>query len=124
MELRIFIAENAPLVRERMVQLIGEEAGMSVIGYTGSAPDARAAILASRPEVALLDMHLQHGNAFQLLEALHGQALPTRLVLLTSSPYPNYRSKALQLGACELLDKRLLGESLLPLLRQLKEELA
>lgn len=121
MGITIFIAEDAPLVRDRLVQLIEEKQGMTVIGQTGSAREAGQRIVASRPDVALLDVHLQDGNAFDLLAMLRQQVPATQVVLFTASPYPGYQTKARELGACALLDKSLLGEQLQPLLQQLAE---
>ena len=35
--MRIFVAEDSPLVRERLVQMIEEIDGMTVVGQTGNA---------------------------------------------------------------------------------------
>ena len=122
--MRIFIAEDAPLVRDRLVQLIEEKEGMTVIGQTGNASEVIPGIVAGHPEVALLDIHLQGGNTFDLLPALRQQAPATRIVLFTAALYPGYQSKARELGAETLLDKSLLGEQLQPLLQAMAGERA
>lgn len=119
MGITIFIVADAPLVRERLVQLIEENEGMTVIGHTDSAHEAGQRIIASRPDVALLDVHLQHDNAFSLLDQLQQQVPRTQVVLLTANPFPGYQVKALAMGAIALLDQNQLGEQLLPLLHEL-----
>ena len=118
----IFIAEGSPLVRERLILLIEENDGMTVIGETGCARQAREQISALHPDIALLDIHLRNGNAFDVLARLRKENCQSRLVLMTEATHPGYRAKAMKLGADAFIGKTDLFELTAPVIRQLGKD--
>lgn len=118
MTIRVFVAEDSPLLAERLVQLIEESGDMTVIGHTGALDEVLPRIDALAPDVALVDVHLEGGSAFALLPALRRRTPRPGVVLMSESDYAGYRREALARGANAFLDKAADFEHLLPVLRQ------
>lgn len=122
--MRIFVAEDSPLVRERLVQMIEEVDGMTVVGQTGNARLASEQIAELQPEVAVLDVHLIDGDAFMVLADIRQQAPATQVILVSAQSFASYRVKALACGARFFFDKSKEFDCIAPVLRQLAGELA
>lgn len=119
MAIKIFIAENSLPLRERLVNLIEESGKMKVIGQTGCVAQVQPQIGSLAPDVALLDIHLQGGSAFDILGRLR-QAEPTLgIVVMTANGHPGYRKKAQRLGADCFIDKGYGSETIVPTLLEL-----
>jgi len=103
--LKVFLVEDAPLLRERLEALIAAIPGASVVGHAGGAAEAVSAILAARPDVVVLDIHLTEGNGFDVLRGLRAAQFAPSVYVLTNHPLESYRQAAERLGACGFFDK-------------------
>lgn len=101
----VFLVEDSPLIRERLEQLLETISGTRTVGHAESAQEAIREILATHPDVVVLDFQLAGGNGFDVLRAIHTAAPETDVYMLTSVPTEPYRRLAERLGAREFLDK-------------------
>jgi DNA-binding NarL/FixJ family response regulator len=120
--MKIFIADDSAMLRERLVALISDLEGMEVVGQAGDAPEALEAIQRLKPDVAVLDIRMPGGNGIHVLEAVKRQATPPVVIMLTAIAYPQYRRKCLEAGADFFLDKTTEFERVADVLRQLREQ--
>ena len=118
--MRILIADDAPLIRERLVALLAAQPGVVVVGEARDAPETLAALRRWSPDVLILDWRMPGGGGLQVLRAMQQARLSTMVIVLTNHVGDQYRTKALALGAHCLLDK----VSDLPELRRLMLALA
>ena len=102
--MKVFLVEDAPLLRERLTALIGS-VGASTIGHAEGAREAIDGILAARPDVVVLDLHLKEGNGFDVLRAVRKAAPGIAFFVLTNHPHEGYRASAERLGARGFFDK-------------------
>jgi DNA-binding NarL/FixJ family response regulator len=102
---KVFLVEDAPLLRERLEALIASIPGASVVGHASGAQEALSAILAGRPDVVVLDIHLSEGNGFDVMRGLRAAAFSTEIHVLTNYPLDGYRKTAERLGAHGFFDK-------------------
>ena len=101
----VFLVEDSPLIRERLEQLLETISGTRTIGHAESAPEAIREILATHPDVVVLDFQLAGGTGFDVLRAIHSASPETDVYMLTSFPTEPYRRLAERLGAREFFDK-------------------
>ena len=103
--MRVFLVEDAPLLRERLEALIAAIPGASVVGHASGAKEAAEAILRVRPDVVVLDIHLTEGNGFDVMRGLRAAAFQPGVYVLTNHPLDGYRQAAERLGARGFFDK-------------------
>jgi DNA-binding NarL/FixJ family response regulator len=101
----IFIVEDSALVRERLLELLGEVPETRVVGVAAGADEAIRDILAGRPDVVLLDLSLAQGSGFDVLRAVHEAAPEIDVYMLSSFATEPYRRLAARLGARDFFDK-------------------
>jgi DNA-binding NarL/FixJ family response regulator len=105
MILKVFIADDSTLVRERLDALISEIEGVEVVGQAGDAREALDAIQHLRPDAVILDIRMPGNNGIQVLEAIKKKNVAPVVIVLTAFPYPQYRKKCLEVGAEYFFDK-------------------
>jgi DNA-binding NarL/FixJ family response regulator len=108
MSLKVYIAEDSALVRQRLVDMLHELEESGAIEVVGRAWDARGAVEAIRdlrPDVAILDVRLAEGTGIEVLQAIKKDASSPVVIMLTAFPYPQYRKKCLEAGADYFFDK-------------------
>jgi DNA-binding NarL/FixJ family response regulator len=101
----VFIVEDSPSIRSRLVEMIGEIDGVRVVGEAESPDAAVAGIRASRPDCVILDIQLTGGSGIDVLRAVHPGSPDIGFVVLTSNSAEQYRRACMQAGAGWFLDK-------------------
>lgn len=103
--MKVFLVEDAPLLRERLATLIASVPGASTVGQAAGAKEAIQAIHEAAPDAVVLDLHLQQGNGFEVLRALHESAPHIDVYVVTNFVDDSYRQTATRLGARGFFDK-------------------
>ena len=102
--LRVFLADDSGPIRARVAQLLSGSA-MAVVGE-GATPQACIdGILASHPDVVVLDVQLEGGTGLQVLRAVREAEPAIEFVVLSNSASEPYRRRYLGAGARRFLDK-------------------
>jgi DNA-binding NarL/FixJ family response regulator len=101
----VFIVEDSPIVRKRLVALMGEIEGVSVAGEADTPQDAADGILRARPDWVLLDIQLIGGTGIEVLRQVRTRVPGTRFIVLTHMDNPQYRRICMQAGADYFFDK-------------------
>ena len=103
--LKVFVVEDAPLVRERLEEMFGAIPGVTTVGHAAGADEAVRAILSAQPDAVVLDVKLAQGSGFDVLRSVHGRAPTIDFYVLTNLAAQPYRRRAELLGAREFFDK-------------------
>lgn len=103
--MRIFVVEDSVPVRERLVEMIREIEDVEVVGEAGTCDAALAGIMATRPDVAILDVHLPDGSGIKVLSDVKHALSGLRGIVLTNYTSAQHRSAAADAGAEYFLDK-------------------
>ena len=118
--LRVFLVEDSPLLRKRILDSLEALGGFDVIGYSESEGEAIQAIAAARPDVVITDIRLRQGNGIEVVRQIRsgpGAAQP-RIFVLSNYAYPEYRQECAQAGADGFFDKSSEYDRLLQTLQQ------
>ncbi|HSI53949.1 MAG TPA: response regulator [Ramlibacter sp.] len=102
--IRVFLADDSVLIRSRVGSLL-EAAGATVVGEAETPLDSIEGILCLKPDVVVLDAHLRGGSGLQVLRGVHAQAPEIHFVVFTNNASAAYRTRYLQDGARQFLDK-------------------
>ena len=106
-QLRAFIVEDSPVIRENLVAALEEMAPIEVVG---TAEDEASAIgWLGRPDhpcdLVVVDIFLKSGSGLGVLKTAASAAVPPKLVVLSNYATPDMRRKCLELGADRVFDK-------------------
>jgi DNA-binding NarL/FixJ family response regulator len=115
---RVFLVDDHPLVREWLTNLINQQPDLSVCGEAEAGPQAMQAILALKPEVAIVDISLKDSSGIELIKDLK-QSLPSVAVLVLSMhEEAHYAERALRAGARGYIVKRETTRKVIAAIRQ------
>jgi DNA-binding NarL/FixJ family response regulator len=103
--MRIFVVEDAPAVRTRLIAILGTVPGVEVVGEAGSVRAAIDGVLATAADALLLDLQLTDGNGLDVLAAVKRQRPAIHVIVLSNFATTQYRQASLAAGADVFLDK-------------------
>jgi DNA-binding NarL/FixJ family response regulator len=104
-QLRVFVVESSPLIRERIEDMLASIEGVYTVGHAAGADEAITEILDLHPHAVVLDVRLAQGTGFDVLRALREQAPEIAVYMLSNFATEPYRRLATRLGAVGFFDK-------------------
>jgi two-component system, NarL family, nitrate/nitrite response regulator NarL len=110
--IRVLTGDSQPLFRDAVARTIRQRAAFELVGEVADGRAALDAIIALRPDVAVLDLPLPTLDGDRVLRAVTRDGLPTRILFLCTGPSPDRAYRALEDGAAGLLTKHASADQL------------
>lgn len=109
---KVFLVDDHEVVRRGLIDLLGADPELDVVGEAGSVAEAMARIPAARPDVAVLDVRLPDGNGIELCRDLLSRMPDLRCLILTSYTSDEAMLDAILAGASGYVVKDIKGMEL------------
>jgi two-component system response regulator DevR len=109
---KVFLVDDHEVVRRGLIDLLGADPEVDVVGEAGSAAEAMARIPAAKPDVAVLDVRLPDGNGIELCRDLLSRMPDLRCLILTSYTSDDAMLDAILAGASGYVVKDIKGMEL------------
>src|SRR5690349_186516 len=97
-ELRLVIADDHPIFRKGLLQVIGAEPKFKIVGEADTGEAALKIIGAEQPDVAILDVDMPDKDGFEVARTLIERQLPVEVIFLTMHKDESLFNAALNLG--------------------------
>ena len=114
----MFVADDSPIVRERLISLLMELPNVEVVGETRVALEAIDSIRRLKPTAVVLDISMPGGGGMSVLETIKKDDEAPLVIMLTNFSNEPYRRRCLQLGADYFFDKSSEFEKVIQVLRK------
>jgi two-component system, NarL family, response regulator DesR len=116
--IRVLIAEDQEMIREALAALLSFEDDIEVVAQVGRGDEVTPAALASKPDVALLDIEMPGMDGLTAAAALSQASPGTKIVILTTFGRPGYLRRAMEAGASGFVVKDSPADRLARTIRQ------
>ena len=118
--MRIVIADDSSVVRQRLVRMLGDVIGVEVVGQADDVPLARNLVETLKPDVAILDIRMPSGSGADLVPNLKKLSPAPKVIMLTNYAYPENRKKCMDGGADYFFDKSTEFQKVVAVLKDLQ----
>jgi DNA-binding NarL/FixJ family response regulator len=103
--LRIFLADDHPLIRAGIRAALAGEADLTLVGEAADGHTAQQCCRELAPDVVVLDLHMPGPSPLALIAALRGDHPTTKIIILTAHDDDAYVRGALGAGVAGYLLK-------------------
>lgn len=103
--IKVLIADDHPVVRRGLRQILEEAPDVVVGGEVGSAHEVLSAVREQSWTVVVLDISLPGGNGIDLIKDIRRERPDSRVLILTAHSEEQYAVRALKAGAAGFLNK-------------------
>jgi two-component system response regulator DesR len=114
----VLLAEDQEMIREALAALLSFEDDIEVVAQVGRGDEVTPAALATKPDVALLDIEMPGMDGLTAAAALSQASPGTKIVILTTFGRPGYLRRAMEAGASGFVVKDSPADRLARTIRQ------
>ena len=115
--IKVLIADDHPVVRRGLRQIIDEESDMNVAAEAGGPEEARTQVHADCCDVVVLDLSMPGVHGVDLLQELHELRPELPILVLSIHPEEQYALRCLKAGARGYIHKQSAGDELVGAIR-------
>ncbi|MDW8753226.1 response regulator transcription factor [Streptococcus suis] len=94
--MRILVAEDQAMLRDALCQLLGFQDAVEAVLQAENGSQAIALLEKEPVDVVLLDVEMPEKTGLDVLEWVRGQALPVKVVIMTTFKRPGYFERAVK----------------------------
>jgi DNA-binding NarL/FixJ family response regulator len=105
-KIKILLVDDHPLVREGLVNLIGQQPDLEICGEAGGESQALELIGTVQPDVAIVDISLENGSGIELIKRVKTLHPAVTMLVLSMHDESLYAERALRAGARGYIMKR------------------
>jgi two-component system, NarL family, invasion response regulator UvrY len=116
--LRILIADDHPIVRQGLKQILSEESDMGVFGEAQNSQEVLELVQKQDWDIVILDITMPGRGGIDVLKELKHQYPKLPLLILSMHPEDQYAVRALKAGAGGYLTKESAQEELIKAIRK------
>jgi len=117
-KIRIFIADDHPIVRQGLRRIVEADAGMVISGEADGAAALLAGLETAATDLVLLDVSMPGGLFLETLKELRARHPSVRVLALSVHPEDEWAVRALRAGASGYLTKDHSPDQLLEAIRR------
>lgn len=118
--IRVLVADDHTIVRQGLVSLINQSGDCEVVAEAADGLVAIERALATRPDVAVLDISMPRLGGLEAVRRIHAELPATRILVLTAHDEEEYVVPMVQAGASGYLLKDSAAADLLQAVRTLR----
>jgi len=97
--MKVFIADDSPILRERLKTMLSDFPEVEISGQAKDTPEAIKFIKELKPDIVILDIRMPGGSGIEVLQSIKKDRPDIKVIVFTNYPYPQYRKKCMNLGA-------------------------
>ena len=107
MHFKTYLVEDNPVIRENLVGFLEDVADTTVVAHASTEKEAVKWLRSHGDDwdMAIVDLFLQEGNGFGVVDACRNRAAHQKVVVLSNYATADMRERSRQLGADAFFDK-------------------
>jgi len=97
--MKVLIADDSRLMRERIRETISNFSGVEIVGETETGIQTLVALHKHNPDLAIIDIRMPDKNGLEVLKEFRTKNKTTKIAILTNYAYDQYKDRAFENGA-------------------------
>jgi len=103
--MKVIIADDSRLMRERIREAISIFSGVEIVSETENGLQTLEELKKHNPNLAIIDIRMPEMNGIEVLKKIRELKMKVKVCILTNYPYPQYKKRCIEAGADYFLSK-------------------
>jgi two-component system, NarL family, nitrate/nitrite response regulator NarL len=116
--IKILVADDHAIFRDGLRKLFEDVGDVQIVGEAADGNQCETLLAKLKPDILLLDLRMPQKDGLSVLEEVHFDSLPTRVIVLTATEDDRDVIRAMRLGAHGVVLKQSASDLLLKSIRK------
>lgn len=116
--IRILVADDHPIIRKGLKQIISDEPDLKVVDEAGNGQEVLEKVRNHKPDLVILDISMPGGSGLYILTQLKDLFPDMPVLMLSALSEQVYASQSLKAGASGFINKETVPEELVKAIRK------
>lgn len=118
-KIRVLIADDHPIIRKGLIQIINEEPDMQVVTEVSDGSEALSKLRSTKYDIAILDISMPKKTGLEILEQMKFEKIKTKVLILSVFSEEQYALRVIKTGAKGYLTKESAPDELVKAIRKI-----
>jgi DNA-binding NarL/FixJ family response regulator len=118
-KIRVLIADDHPIIRKGLIQIINDEPDMQVVTEVSDGSQALEKLRTVKYDIAILDISMPKKTGLEILEQLKFEKIKTKVLILSVFSEEQYALRVIKTGAKGYLTKESAPDELVKAIRKI-----
>lgn len=116
--IRLLIADDHPIVRRGMAEIIAQESDLKVVGQAGTAAEVISILSENKADIVLLDLNMPGKHGLDAIKEIVAAFKNVKVLVMSAYPEDQFAKRVLRAGASGYLSKDAAPDQLVNAIRK------
>ena len=121
--MKVLIVDDSDILRNHLQTILSEMENVEIVGESVDTEGAIKDIRKKKPNLVILDIRIPGEGGIHILKMIKKKNSDIRVAIFTDYPYPQYRTKCMEIGADFFFDKSTETEKLIDTIKLLAKQI-
>ena len=120
--MKVLLVYDSDILRNHLITILSDLENVDIIGESVDTDSAIKDLKKKKPDLVILDIRMPGEGGIHVLKIAKEKYPGLKIVIFTNYPYPQYRTKCMELGADYFFDKSTETEKMIDEIKQLAKQ--
>ena len=117
--MKVLLVDDSDILRKHLITILSDLDNVDIIGESVDTDSAIKDLKKKKPDLVILDIRMPGEGGIHILKIAKAKYPDLKTVIFTNYPYPQYRTKCMELGADYFFDKSTETEKMIEEIKRL-----
>jgi len=120
--MKVLLVDDSDILRNHLITILSDMENVDIIGECIDTESAIKDLKKKKPDLVILDIRIPGEGGIHVLKIAREKYPDLKVIIFTDYPYPQYRTKCMEIGADYFFDKSTETEKMIDQIKQLAKQ--
>ncbi|MBU1064671.1 response regulator transcription factor [bacterium] len=120
--MKVLLVDDSDILRNHLITILSEMENVDIIGESIDTDSAIKDLKKKKPDLVILDIRMPGEGGIHVLKIAREKYPDLKVIIFTDYPYPQYRTRCMEIGADYFFDKSTETEKMIDQIKQLAKQ--
>jgi len=120
--MKVLLVDDSDILRNHLITILSDMENVDIVGESINTESAIKDLKKKKPDLVILDIRMPGEGGIHVLKIARKKYPDLKVIIFTDYPYPQYRTKCMEIGADYFFDKSTETEKMIEQIKQLAKQ--
>ncbi|MBN2600990.1 MAG: response regulator transcription factor [Candidatus Marinimicrobia bacterium] len=120
--MKVLLVDDSDILRNHLITILSDMEKVDIVGECIDTDSAIKDLKKKKPDLVILDIRIPGEGGIHVLKVAKEKFPNLKVIIFTDYPYPQYRTKCMEIGADYFFDKSTETEKLIDQIKHLAKQ--